>query len=234
MENQISGNINYKQVHQTNIKSLQISDYFLNLSNKIKEIRKDEKYEIMYEDGSTYSGNINNSYERSGSGILRFKNGCVLSGIFENNSIEKCDLLKIPYNVYKNYFSDHEMFCKYSDKYKLYWPIFYNGQFKYNKFSGNGALSNYYGQSYDGSFENGFKHGFGVMTQDEYVFIGFFVKDKKHGKGIMIFGRNKIYGEWNYDTLNRNTFTKITKSNYGKIVPYFIDVGKNNNIHIHI
>ena len=234
MESQISENISHKEVHQNNIKSLQSNDYFLDINNKIKEIRKEYfKYEVMYEDGSTYSGQID-SNERSGLGMIRFKNGCVLSGIFKNNDVERCDLLKIPYDVYKNYFSDHKMFCKFSDRYKLYWPIFYSGQFKDNKFSGNGKLSNFYGQSYEGSFENGFKDGFGVMTQEEYIFIGFFVKDKKQGKGIMLFGTNKVYGEWNNDILYQNTCTNIASNNYKKIVPYFIGIGKENNIHIHI
>lgn len=78
------------------------------------------------------------------------------------------------------------------------------GEFKNNKISGIGTMRDNKGvKVYEGEWLENLKHGVGTFAEKGVLYSGGFVKDKKHGKGVMknISTGVEIQGEWVEDVL---------------------------------
>ena len=74
-------------------------------------------------------------------------------------------------------------------------PSFYEGHFNCNYFDGYGRFREEDGWEYEGFWRNGMKNGYGQFKQldgdDEFVYLGQFLNNEKHGYGELV--KNMVF-----------------------------------------
>ena len=142
---------------------------------------------------SFYVGEVNINNELNGKGILMQKDGCKYNGTFENNIFTGVG--------------------RYIDKE----GTLYEGYFTNGNLEGRATKKMLNGCLYIGDFVNGVREGKGKEETKELVYEGQFSKDKKNGKGKLIykllndsyegdFVDNLITGEGKYKWTNGETY----------------------------
>ena len=87
----------------------------------------------------------------------------------------------------------------------------YVGEFRANKYNGNGTYESANGEVYVGNFKNGQRHGYGKYTYtDGSTYAGDFVDGKPHGKGSYTWKNGDMFvGEYKWGLRNGSgIFTK--------------------------
>ena len=130
-----------------------------------------------YPDGSDYTGDLVNG-KRHGRGTMKFFNGNIYSGEWENDIISGKGTF-----TYKN-----------GDKYV--------GEYKYGKRSGKGTFTFVNGSSYTGEWANDHYSGHGrFVFKNGNIYDGEWQGGKRNGIGTFTNGSSVTYGEWMNDIL---------------------------------
>ncbi|XP_030006777.1 alsin isoform X3 [Sphaeramia orbicularis] len=142
----------------------------------------------FYKDGrlkeATYEGRWLNG-KPNGRGVLKWPDGRIYTGLFKNGLEDG----------FGEFLSPNKTLNK-NDHYQGYW--------KEGKMNGLGTYRYASGEVYDGSFQDGMRHGHGMLrtgklnTSSPSVFIGQWLHDKKTGYGVFddITKGEKYMGMW--------------------------------------
>lgn len=150
---------------------------------------------IVYTNGSTYDGEVNDHDQRNGEGKLTFSDGREYVGMFKDDMMDGEGTYTFPNGLKQE------------------------GMFSKNLPNGKGKLSNSEtGEYYEGDYVNNKKHGSGTYNfanGDKYV--GKWEDDMRNGSGNMTWrNRDKYVGEWK-DNM-RNGEGTLTSANGAKYV----------------
>ena len=119
-------------------------------------------------------GTIDKDRKRQGEFIVKFENGNVYEGNFENDALHGYG--------------------------KKTWAngVVYEGNWENNLMHGYGKITWYNGDVYEGNFENGARHGYGKFTwSDGSVYEGNWEKGAQHGYGKYSWSDGHVYeGKW--------------------------------------
>jgi len=157
---------------------------------------------ILYDNGSVYSGDLNEIYEREGNGTLTLKNGDRYTGQFAADKLNG-------QGTYR--YSNGDV---------------YVGEFVNNVKQGQGKYTYADGSTYEGGFNLDARHGKGKsVMSDGTLYDGEYEMGLKWGLGTYVYANGDVYtGEFSYDMRNgKGTYTWADGEKYtGEF--------KNNNI----
>jgi hypothetical protein len=208
--------------------------YDFNYSNNVTFVTR----KLIYRNGDTYEGEFVQGCIPNGKGVLTFKSGSSITGIFSNG---------VPHGK-----------CKYTCDIGCYEGEYVNGVSNIGKWEKNdsvviqGKFSNYleitgYGNIsnninvYIGGFKNGLKVGNGKLITPNSVFEGMFLNDKKNGLGMLNYKYMTFQGNfindipsrimqitYNKDKMYVGAISNYTPHGYG--VMQVINSGFNNSL----
>ena len=162
----------------------------------------------IYFPNGIYEGEVNNK-TFNGKGILKYKNGDIYEGDFENG-IKKGNgkMIFIKNNIeYIGGFNNGEI----NGKGKMTFDngIYYKGDFINGKFEGKGLLSNINNEwSYNGEFKYGYINGYGkfIFTNGD-LYEGNYLYNIKNGEGNYVFKNgNSFNGTWKNNSPEEGKF----------------------------
>ena len=83
----------------------------------------------------------------------------------------------------------------------------YKGEWYRSRRYGNGVLGLKLGNNYEGTFDGGLRHEYGVMVGQGYHYKGDWKKDKMHGYGVLGFPDGSLYeGIWEKDFMKHGVY----------------------------
>ena len=168
---------------------------------KISVDSKDGSYK--YSNGSVYYGQLDEIFERTGTGKLVLANGDVYEGEFAGDRLYgKGKYTFANGDVYEGDFVRNVKHG--SGKYVYADGEIYEGGFAEDEREGEGKMTRPDGSSYTGSYHLGLRHGKGRY---EYangdVYEGDFAEDMRHGTGVYVWADGERYeGEFAFNNIN--------------------------------
>ncbi|XP_043274503.1 uncharacterized protein [Venturia canescens] len=163
------------------------------LDSDWKLIAPDETAEITFVNGNSYKGRISRK-KMEGHGVYRWRNGAQYTASI---IVEK--------KGKKNIHSSRETMMRFSRIITEFFSIFetlVQGHFEDNKIHGKGRIEWPNGAWYEGDFENGYRHGKGMMLDKDrgFLYLGHWEHDRKHGTGYFTYIDVGSYdGDWIMD-----------------------------------
>ncbi|XP_033227642.1 radial spoke head 10 homolog B-like isoform X3 [Belonocnema kinseyi] len=162
-----------------------------------KHVFQDDKYEITFPNGNSYSGQINrNKIDGVGSYFWRY--GAQYKGEFKENRIEgKGNLIWKDNSWYEGEFLNSMRHGKGIMVNKDF-SRFYTGNWYMGQKNGKGLCRYSDDNFYDGNWVMGKKNGMGYRVYPNgSVYMGNWENDFRHGVGTMVWPNGDIYrGEW--------------------------------------
>lgn len=140
-----------------------------------------------------YIGQIDQNFQKDGSGIYIFSTGDIYNGDFAQDiRTGQCSFK----TNYSDYYSGGIIEGKKSGEGYYVWSdgTEYEGGFSENMKNGYGTYKYINGESYEGDYVNDVKHGKGVYTwANGDVYTGDFQDDARTGKGIYSWANGEMY-----------------------------------------
>lgn len=138
------------------------------IETQFYEDRMDKEVQLTYKNGDFYEGEHVDGTP-NGKGRMKYSDGRVFTGLFNNGFMVKGKLELVSKNEY------------------------YVGEFENNLFNGHGEYYYADGTYYKGEWTDGVRDGLGTYTTPDMVYVGEFRDDKISGRGEQRFKNGNVY-----------------------------------------
>ena len=160
---------------------------------------------MKYSNGDEYEGELDEFGKKNGNGIMKYNNGIIYDGNWENDNKEGKGILCSNYDDYRIFINNINLLNK--DIYNIYSFQFkgfvYNGDFKNNKKDGKGILymknkNEYFNNNtiYNGDFKDDHKCGYGyVCLKKKRIFSCYWIDDNiiDYQKDVIFYLTNSLF-----------------------------------------